>query len=469
MMGILTKRLAKLISSKAPMKVCFVLAVWIGAAAVAMLMTTGCQATAPSLKQTAVPAVPEGEAAARGPATAPVTIVEFSDFECPYCARVQPTLAELDSAYAGKLRFVFKHKPLPNHKNAKFAAMASMAAQNQGKFWEFRELVFKNQRALSEDDLNKLAEQLGLDMERFKSDTKDPLAKARLSADDSLAIKFAITGTPSFLVNGRVLTGAQPFDQFRKIIEEELGKADAMQNEGVPPERVSLLLTEVNRKTAATNAKTAAAKDKSPDRQEDPTALFAVGHHGQHIAIGGNENDALITMVVFIDYQCPFCARLEPTLKALRDKYGSQLRIVYRNNPLPFHKDAMPAAQAALAANDQGKGWEYHQYLINNPKSLDAADLDRAAMAVGLDIGLFRLSLNQNRYEKIIQVDMTDAQAVGARGTPTTFVNGRKIVGSRPIEAFVQVIDSELERAKNRANTMKLTGRALYDSLVTAP
>ncbi|NUN14446.1 MAG: thioredoxin domain-containing protein [Myxococcales bacterium] len=436
--------------------------------ALVLAITTACAPAAPTLKQIAVPAVPEGEAAVRGPSDAPVTIVEFSDFECPYCARVQPILAELDSAYAGKLRFVFKHKPLPNHKNAKLAAFASMAAQNQGRFWEYRELLFKNQRTLGESDLFRFAEQLKLDMEKFKADTNDPLAKARLSADDSLAIKLAITGTPSFLINGRVLTGAQPFDQFRKVIDEELNKAETMLSEGVSPERLSALLTEMNRKQAAATT-AAAGKPKSQEKQEDPTALFAVGTHPQHIAVGGSEQDTLVTMVVFTDYQCPFCSRLEPTLTTLREKYGNQLRIVFRNNPLPFHKDAMLAAQAALAANDQGKGWEFHQHLMNNQKTLDRADLDRAAMIIGLDIGLFRLGLNQNRYQDIVKVDMTDAQALGARGTPTAFINGKKVVGSRPTDAFVQVIDAELERAKNRAKAMNLSGRALYDSLVTVP
>jgi protein-disulfide isomerase len=159
---------------------------------------------------------------ARGPANAPVEIIEFSDFQCPYCLRAHPIVQEVLSTYGNRIRFVYRHFPLPNHPNARPAAEASQCAAEQGKFWEYHDRLFANQGRLSDDDLKKTAADLGLDSGRFASCFASHKYKAQVDADLRAGTEAGVSGTPSFFINGRMLTGAQPFDAFKRAIDEEL-------------------------------------------------------------------------------------------------------------------------------------------------------------------------------------------------------------------------------------------------------
>ncbi len=163
-------------------------------------------------------------APARGPAEAPVTIVEFSDFQCPYCSRVGPTLAALRAQYPSQVRIVYKHLPLSFHRSALPAAKASVAAQRQGKFWEMHDLLFANQKKLDEATFKGHAEALGLDLARFEADLKSSEVAALVAKDQAEARALGVTGTPGFFVNGRFLSGAKPVSSFQKLIDAELEK-----------------------------------------------------------------------------------------------------------------------------------------------------------------------------------------------------------------------------------------------------
>lgn len=155
----------------------------------------------------------------KGPDNAPITIVEFSDFECPFCSRVLPTLDKIMKDYEGKVRLAFRHNPLPFHKNAPAAHKASMAAQEQGKFWEYHDILFKNQKALTEENLIKWAKELGLDVEKFKKDMAKEEFQKRIDEDQTFARGNQAGGTPSFFINGVRLVGAQPYPQFKEVID----------------------------------------------------------------------------------------------------------------------------------------------------------------------------------------------------------------------------------------------------------
>ena len=159
-----------------------------------------------------------------GPADAPVTIVVFKDFECPPCAKAVPLLKEVVNAYPEQVKLVFKNFPLGMHKNAKTAALAGMAADRQGKFWPFHNLLFANYNKLNPNKINQLAEQAGLDMARFESDRKDPRLQQQLSADQREGQRVGVRGTPTIFVNGRRLPqrSRAVFDQ---VIKAELAKA----------------------------------------------------------------------------------------------------------------------------------------------------------------------------------------------------------------------------------------------------
>ena len=180
--------------------------------------------------------VPVGSSPVDGPADAWVTIVTFSDLECPYCGTVQPTLATVLPEFGGDVRLVFKHFPLSIHRNARKAAVAATCAHAQGRFWEFHDLVFAEQAALFggsdfEAALSSVATRSGLDVTGFQSCRAAPAADAGVIEDMTLGVRVGISGTPSFVVNGSLLVGAQPASVFRAAIEAARTRARAS---GVP-------------------------------------------------------------------------------------------------------------------------------------------------------------------------------------------------------------------------------------------
>jgi protein-disulfide isomerase len=163
--------------------------------------------------------LPVDGAPTRGSPNAPVTIVEFSDFECPFCKRALPVLDEVLKKFDGKVKLVFKHYPLVQHKNAMQGAIAAVAAMNQGKFWEMHDLLFQNQQNLSREGILELGKKLGLDMQRFERNLDDPSLRAYVKADMDLARKASVHATPSFFINGHLLHGSKRFENYRDYIE----------------------------------------------------------------------------------------------------------------------------------------------------------------------------------------------------------------------------------------------------------
>ncbi len=157
-----------------------------------------------------------------GPDTARVTIVEFSDFQGPFCNRVNPALKQVKKEYGDQVRIVWKNMPLGFHAKAPAAHQAAMAAHNQGKFWQMHDKIFADQRNMSEQQYVVYAQELDLDAEKFKKDAADPKTAAAVQEDIKYAGSVGVSGTPAFFINGRYLSGAQPFDRFKSLIDEEL-------------------------------------------------------------------------------------------------------------------------------------------------------------------------------------------------------------------------------------------------------
>jgi len=158
----------------------------------------------------------------RGPQNAPIVLVEYTDYQCPYCSRVQPTIKALMERYDGQIRHVFKNLPLPIHSQAQLAGEASLCAQDQDKYWEFHDWLFSNQRTMTREKMVAQAGELGMDVELFDACIEQKTHAVAVSNDAKEARSFGITGTPGFLINGRVLSGAQPLDAFEVVINEEL-------------------------------------------------------------------------------------------------------------------------------------------------------------------------------------------------------------------------------------------------------
>jgi protein-disulfide isomerase len=160
-----------------------------------------------------------------GPANAPVTIVEFSDYQCPFCKRAEPTVHEVARRYPEQVRIVYRHFPLDNiHPEARPAAEAAACAEDQGKFWDYHALVFQSSPKLAKEQLRELAGQAKLDLTAFDACVADGRTRARVEADVAAGREAGVSGTPAFYVNGIPLSGARSVDEFVKLIERELGK-----------------------------------------------------------------------------------------------------------------------------------------------------------------------------------------------------------------------------------------------------
>jgi len=165
------------------------------------------------------------EGPSKGPADAPVTIVEFSDFQCPYCQRVLTTVNEVLAKYPEEVRVVYRHLPLDRiHPNARGAAEAAACAEEQGQFWAYHDKLFQNNKALGKEDLLRYATDAGLDAARFQTCFDERRFKDKVEADLQAARAVGISGTPAFVVNGILLSGAQPAEEFYKVIDQELAR-----------------------------------------------------------------------------------------------------------------------------------------------------------------------------------------------------------------------------------------------------
>ncbi len=160
----------------------------------------------------------------RGPEQAPITIVEFSDYECPFCKRAEPTVKKVLETYGDKVRLVYRHFPLEFHATARPAAEASACAAAQGKFWEYHDKLFASPD-LSDAKLKALAGEVGLDQAKFDECFAKKQFKADIDKDMADASSVGVTGTPAFFINGRMLSGAQPFEKFKEIIDDELSRS----------------------------------------------------------------------------------------------------------------------------------------------------------------------------------------------------------------------------------------------------
>ena len=382
--------------------------------------------------------VPVGTSFAKGPADALVTIVEFSDFQCPFCSRVGPTLKQIHDTYKNDVRVVFKHQPLPFHQQAPLASEYALAAGEQGKFWEMHDKLFGSQSDLSPDALKRYASELGLDQGKIDAFIESGKGKKMIQEDQALAQKVGATGTPAFFINGVKLSGAQPFASFQKVIDEQLTKAKGLVGKGVSKNNVYAEVIKNGRDSAP---------PPSQERPKQPPSTRQKVDLVENTPAKGSKQ-ALVTIVAWSDFQCPFCSRVVPTLEQINKEYGDKVQVQFRHQPLSFHNRAMPAAKASMAAHKQGKFWEMHDKLFENQKALEDADLERYAKELGLNVSKWKADLEAPDLVAQINKDVEDGNKFGARGTPTLFVNGVPVRGAQPFAAFKTVIDKELVLAE---------------------
>ena len=221
------------------------------------------------------------------------------------------------------------------------------------------------------------------------------------------------------------------------------------QNQGqirAPKEQVAGQIAEYLRQSRASEA----YESFMQSLEEEADVSYEVGPYRVEIATEGEPaagpEDAPVTIVEFSDFECPYCSRVVPTLKRVQEEYGDQVRLVFKQYPLPNHPQAQKAGEASLCAHDQGKFWELHDAMFADQQNLAPDALVAKAERLGLDVTAFRECLQSGRYAEAVQEDLREGARAGVSGTPAMFVNGRLVSGAVPYEEISRVVDEELER-----------------------
>jgi protein-disulfide isomerase len=385
-----------------------------------------------------------------GKAGAPVTIVEFSDFECPFCSRVGPTMKQIKDTYGpDKVRIVWKNAPLPFHKDARPAADAAATVfglAGSDAFWKFHDQAFANQKDLNAENFEKWAVAAGVDLGKFKEALASKKFSGKVDDDMNLAKSVGANGTPAFRINGVTVSGAQPFDKFKEVIDAQLDEAKKLVAGGTKPMDVYTQLTNKNQ-----TAQPAAGNQKKPqgDDEEEDKSVWKVPVLADDPIEG--PKDALVTIIEFSEFQCPFCKRVNETLDKVHETYKDDVRIVWKDNPLPFHPRAKPAAilaRHAFKTKGEKGFWEAHHALFESQPKLEDADLEAIAGKVGVPWDAVKSAIEANKYMDKIDASVELASDFQARGTPHFFINGVRLSGAQPFEKFKAAIDEQLTKAK---------------------
>jgi protein-disulfide isomerase len=364
-----------------------------------------------------------------------VTVLMFGDLECRHTRSAYQTLSELERLFPGDLRIAWRHRPLREHGHARDAAIFAAALHSDDgptAFWRLVGDVSRSGDAASREFLDRWASGQERAFSGFRAPTDTASAAARVDEDLALAGRFGIRETPTLFINGLRVRGDRPLDELRGVVTRELREARALVGAGVSPSfiyttRVTKNLIGIGPEVPE---RTCPPLEKSPRRGADR---------------------ALVTMVVFSDYECPFCRRMHPALKRLEAKYASVLSIVWKNLPLAQHSNAASAARLALGARAAGGDasfWLVHDRLFQTESPLDSAALEGVARGAGVDAGSLLQAVRRGDHQSEIDADVAVARRLGVTGTPTLFVNGRRIGGAQPLSSFESLIREELQAAQ---------------------
>ncbi len=396
----------------------------------------------------------------RGALDAPLVMMEYSDYQCPFCNRyfVQ-TEPAIDESYVrtGQLRVIFRDFPLAElHPNAPAAHEASLCIAEQGSaalYWEMHAQLFRtveewNQLPDPRAFFASLAEEIGGDVEAFQACMEAGTHAQRVQAGVAEARQKGFSGTPSFeflrVADGvtHKLVGAQPFDQFAGVIDALLaGETPA------PPEQQAQ-----QQGDDQGIPYWATAEGLQPDPERPGYDLAGDQYRG--------DPNATVKVIEFSDFQCPYCRRhVQQTQPALDEQYveTGKVQWVFKHFPLSIHPQAPAAGVASECAAEQGKFWEMHDLIFQNVEAWSIEEPNPVfidlAIQLELDPDAFAACLEHEEMHARVQSDMNDG-APYVRGTPTFIVlygnQGTVIPGALPVESFTEILDEALSNAEAR-------------------
>ena len=388
----------------------------------------------PAVKPTPATIVMNNIGSEMGDPDAPVTIVEYTDYQCPYCVRhATETLPRIISEMVetGRVRYIVKDFPLDTiHPEARPAAVAARCAGEQDAYWEMHHELFARQQewgglgAATADFFTTVAKGLSLDGDAFVECVASGRHDDVIQANQDEGVMLGVRGTPGFFINGFPISGAQPYELFEYAVSlaEEGTLADAYV---APPQ-------------------------EAPQPESTPRGPVEVNTDG---AFSIGDADAPVVIVEFTDFQCPFCSRhFLQTFPQIKAEYvdTGKVRYVFMDFPLSsIHPQAQLAAEAARCAGDQAFHAEMHDLLFSRQDAWNGRDdvatiFSGFAAELGLDTVAFDACLKAGTHREAVLANLDYGISLGIDGTPAFFVNGNFISGAQPFEVFQQAIESLL-------------------------
>ncbi|WP_434423559.1 DsbA family protein [Nannocystis pusilla] len=386
-----------------------------------------------------------------------VTVVVFSDYACPPCARTWKVLEHLLEDYRDDLRVVFRSQTLPGFADGERAAEAALAAGAQGQFWPMHRRLYDTMQ-FDRAALKQSAEALGLDVPRFLDDLDAGVYSGTRIRHRRQAVELGIYFSPVALVNGRPVIGFRDEAAWHALIDEEILAAQARLRAGTP--RADLYAAvmdgavvaplEVDDATAQQRrilAERFKAAEAPPPQRAEAGKRYAVD---AGVAPTLGPADAPVLLVAFMDFECPFCRKAATEgIAELRRRYPNDVRIAYRQLPLPIHSAADSAARAVVAADKQNRFWDFAEKLLAAPR-LGRRTYAAIARELGLDEARFLADLDSAEVAQVVRDDLVYARRLGLDATPAIFVNGRYVDGFRGAEALAADVEAELAHAQER-------------------
>ncbi|HEV8548831.1 MAG TPA: thioredoxin domain-containing protein, partial [Polyangiaceae bacterium] len=389
--------------------------------------------TVPFADDAAAPVPVEGGHPLWGNRDAPVTLTLFVDLECPHSIAFLREVLRLKARRGDDVRVAFRHRPLSQHHEAEIAARALAeihATRGEQAFWHALGAIARRGETLEPGALEIALDAAGLT--GFPLPSPVARAEAALAADAELAVALFVRDTPTLFVNGRRFSGYLPRAALEEAVDRELRAADLSLATGVPPAR---LYTERTRKNFLNLG------DDPPARECVPV--------GDSPVLG--PANAAVTLVEFTDLECELCRQGEAALASALKSAGSDVRVVWKNFPLPQHHRARLAAGVALAARSAAGDrafWGATRALFEPRSLLDDEALTQALLRGGFDAAALLEASKAGSYEVSIDADVRLADKLGVSGAPTYFLNGRKLPGALPAAEFQALIAKERELAR---------------------
>lgn len=367
-----------------------------------------------------------------GDPNAPLTVVEFTDYQCPYCAQfatqIWPQIRE-NLVDTGEIYWIVKDFPLDQiHPQARLAAQAAHCAGDQDAFWEMHNALFARQQEWSgQDDATQvfasIAGDLGLNANALAQCLSEGRQADRVDRDVSDGLAAGVQGTPSFFFNGYFNSGVLPYDAFVTILDwVEAGELEQ-------------IIADSIRRAQAT-----------------PTPVPIVDVPVGDAPAKGDPN-APVVIVEYSEYQCPYCKKyVDETLVQIAKNYIETGQVYYAFKDFPLdqlHPNARPAARAAHCAGEHGAYWEMHDLLFEKQSEWSSQSNPRVsfvgyAKELGIDAEDFGDCLDSGRHDEMIEANLQEGAGFGVQGTPAFFVNGQFISGAQPYTVFESIIESAL-------------------------